>query len=286
MREEKFSVSNGWSVMLIFFDSIYVQYGSQIRGNSSAMGVFLTTLQIDPECFLEWLEVCKMGSDEKTLHEKKYSSDQLFDFVTNYVTYYCERLALPISHLLDFLNNMRSKRCKCEGGHLWYHALYRVLQGELWRREDQNRELESFLGAFGRENRLSHNDGVSVTYFFLYDLSNELCRLVPALDDRMESFSRILRGDDPATPNDWKKCCIAMTSRPFNNQEFLTLEDTYSITVAFVAYHCYKFGFNVFELMALVCSMRSRPHLYKKEWELWRNALATVSCEGPIEKIQ
>jgi hypothetical protein len=285
MCDKKFSVSEAWSVMLIFFDSIYARYREQITGPSGGMGLFLTTLQMDPECFFEWLKACKMNFDEKSLHEKRFFSDQLFDFVTNYVSYYSRELALPFSSLLDFLNKIRINQNRSDARILWNHALYRVVQGELWRREDQSRELESFLGTFGEATRLFHNDAASVTYYFLNDLSSELCRLVPSLDDRMASFVRILHGDDSATPHDWKRCCITTTSRPFNNQKSLTLEEVYSITVSFVAYHCYKFGFNVFELMALVCCMRSRPALYKKEWEFWRNALDTVSREGAVEQI-
>ena len=53
------------------------------------------------------------------------------------------------------------------------------------------------------------------------------------------------------------------------------------IAISFAALYSYRFGCDLFELMPLLNSMRSRPHFHEKEWGIWREVVEDAIQDDP-----
>ena len=188
---------------------------------------------------------------------------------------------------MEFLDEMNSEPKKYSTLPLLFReACTKVQHGERWRREEQHKDFSSYLAVENGQRMFDHSEAASITYLFLQFLIEKILPTVAGVEnEQLDSFLSILSGSDPATPGDWKKCCIRTLSRPFNRKEALTLDEVFAITVSFTALHNYWFGFHLYRILRLLHSMRSNPHTFKEAWQFWYAAIQRIEKIGAMETI-
>jgi hypothetical protein len=283
MQEQKFTLAQGWNALLIFIGSLYSNFQDRVvTHDNNSVGVIITNLNIDTECYQEWIDCFERKYGKEQPQGTTLSLDDLLSLSIDFLSYYRYQLGFPIDPLLDLVKAMKVNPAQEPvAATLWTQAFYdRVAQGELWRRENQSPKINDYLGSINGFTTISYDEAASLTQCFLRLLSYEVIRQKPQAQYRMGELLSIIEGGDPATPSDWMKCCIRTRHLPFNPQNVLSLEEAFAVTVAFTALHSYQFGFQLYELMTLLNSMRSRPHLHEKEWKIWRDELNAL--EGGV----
>jgi hypothetical protein len=278
MQEQKFTLADGYNALLIFLDELFGNYHARISRDYADPGVLIANLNIDPECYQEWVESFKRryeSEDPQTIH---LSPDEHLILTIDFLSYYRNVLGFHIDPIIDLVIAMKTNpQQESLLARLWYQAFHdRVAKGERWRREDQSPKINDYLGNIEGRTTVSYNEAATLTHCFLHTVCLDLVQKMPSTQDRIYSMLSIIEGSDDATPSDWMKCCVRTRSMPFNPQKEPSLEETFAITVAFTALHSYNFGFELNELMALLNSMRSRPQLHEKEWTLWQHELDSL----------
>jgi hypothetical protein len=282
MQEQKFTLAQGWSALLIFLDSLGANFYDRISYHCGEVGVLIANLNIDTECYQEWIDCFERKYGKEQSQCSPLSLEDLLSLSIDFLSYYRHQLGFPIDPLLDLVNVIKANPAQEPvAATLWTQAFYdRVAQGEFWRREDQSPKINDFLGSLNGRTIVTYDEAASLATYFLRRVSLDLIQKVPSTRDRVISLLSIVEGGDPATPSIWMECCIKTRCIPFNPQNKLSLEEAFAITISFTAHHSYYFGFKLFELMALLNSMRSQPHLHEKEWKIWQEELRDL--EGGI----
>jgi hypothetical protein len=287
MHDKQFSVSETWNVMLIFFDELWGHIERNFSRCYDLEGVFIFLVHIDQECFREWILCCEKRSTNE-VDAKTIDRENILGLIREFVFYFHYQLGFRLQFLVALLDEIIAspeKNLKIIA--MLRDACERVSRGELWRREDQSKDFASYLANEQYSTSFDHSEAATITYLFLGSL---LEKMLPAASEEEKvsigAFLSILGGSDPATPDDWKRCCIRTCARPFNRKEKLTLEEVFAVTVSFAILHRYWFGFQLFRLVPLLYSMRSNPSQFKETLELWYESIKFVVCRGPKECIQ
>ena len=274
MQNQKFSVSESWSVMLIFLDQAWIDIEKKFSRGYKTEHVFMAMLQMDHEFYQEWLTCCKKYFGEDVSLELTLSREQIRKLVFLYISYYDSTLGTPLPVLLKYLDGTLDVK------HLWEQAFDRVQGGERWRREDESPELEKFLGTLGGRKEVTPNEGATITGRFLTFLCGHLCETQPQIAERINRFISITEGGDPGSDGAWKEYSIRVCRRSFNREKMFSLEEIFAITIIFVVQYSYMYGFQLYEVLPLLHDMRINPSLHAKDWGVWQKALDLTLTKG------
>ena len=274
MQNQKFSVSESWSVMLIFLDQAWIDIEKKFSRGYKTEHVFMAMLQMDHEFYQEWLDCSKKYFGEDASLELTLSREQIRKLVFLYISYYHSTLDTPLPILLKYLDGTLNVEL------LWEQAFDRVQGGERWRREDESPELGKFLGTLGGRKEVTPNEGATITGYFLPFICQHLCETKPQIAERIDRFLSTAEGGDPSSNAAWKEYSIRVCCQPFTREKKFSLGETFAITLLFVVQHSYMYGFQLYEALPLLHDMRTRPLLHSSEWEMWQKALDCTSTDG------
>lgn len=286
LPQERFSISEAWSVMLIFFDELWEFIEKNLSRDYKQEYIFFGLVNIDQECYQEWISCYEKSLLNNELKEKPLAPEEVILLIGEFVSFFHHQRGLDLSLLMKFLDEMNSVPKKCPTFPLLFkEACTKVQHGAHWRREEQHKDFSSYLAVGNSQCLFDHSEAASITYLFLQYLIEKILPTVTGVENEQLSSFLSIPGSDPATPHDWKKCCIRTLSRPFNRKESLTLEEVFAITVTFTALHSYWFGFHLYKILRLLHSMRSTPHAFKEAWQFWYAAIQRIKTIGPMESI-
>lgn len=139
MSEEKFLVSEAWTVMLIFFDKVWEKIEAQFSHDYVSEHVFLAMLQLDFECYLEWVQCCKKGMGLSDEDKTRLSRIEVQKLSREFVLYFQTILGFPLPVLLKYFDGA------LEVSALWDDAFTAVQDGIRWRREEKSPDLDKYL---------------------------------------------------------------------------------------------------------------------------------------------
>jgi hypothetical protein len=288
MQDAKFSLEQAWSAQLMFFDSLMRLKGNRIKadpipvGDFSALaanlclsevsiGAFFASLHMDKECFEEWCFFYQKIL-KKPFEKALLSSESALLLMIEFVSYFRCRLGLKISLLLDLVQGMKFHPFESDKPlTLWYRALQRAADGELWIQRDQ-KALLPFVGNF----QVQYQQTFEIAGIFLWQVGTEFYSISAEVKERTESFLGFLSGGDFGEEREWETCYIKTCGRPLSSRTMLSSAELFSTTITFTAWYCYQFGYSAFELMALLNMMRCKPDLYETKWRLWRQTIQDV----------
>ena len=279
MQNQKFSVSESWSVMLIFLDQAWIDIEKNFGFEFKTEHVFMAMLQLDHEFYQEWVSFGKKYLGEEDSLELSLSHEQIRKLVFLYINYYHSILGPRLPILLKYLDGTLDVE------HFWKQAFDRVQGGERWRREDQSPDLENFLGALGGCKEVTLNEGSTITCYFLPFICHHLCDTQPQIAERIDRFLPTAEGNDITWEDVWKKYSIRICGRPFIREKKYSLEEIFAIIIIFVVQHSYMYGFQLYEVLPLLHDMRTNPMLHTLEWEMWQKALDLTLTKGNLVYI-